>query len=130
MTLEELRAQYPELVAEVEAGAQASGAADAAKAERDRISAIDEVAGLFSADLVQEAKYGEHPCTAQELAYRAAVKAAKDGQKFLTNAILDNSQSGAQSVPAAPAPSPAPQTEAQKQKEIRDAIHNMLGGNK
>ena len=130
MTLEELRAQYPELVAEVEAGAQASGAADAAKAERDRISAIDEVAGLFSADLVQEAKYGEHPCTAQELAYRAAVKAAKDGQKFLTNAILDNRQSGAQSVPAAPAPSPAPQTEAQKQKEIRDAIHNMLGGNK
>ena len=130
MTLEELRAQYPEMVAEVEAGARASGAAEAAQAERDRLSAIDEVAGLFSADLVRDAKY-DHPCTAQELTYRAAVKAAQAGRQFLTDSALDNAQSGVQSVPAAPAPSAAePMTEAQKQKQARDAIHAMLGGNK
>lgn len=107
MTLEELRAQYPELVAEVEAGAQASGASDAAKAERERIAAIDEVASLFPADLVNAAKYGDKPMTAQELSYQAAIRSAKEGKQFLANLKIDSNESGANEVAPAPAPSVA-----------------------
>lgn len=105
MTMEELRAQHPELVEQIEAAARAAGdndATSAAQAERDRIAAIDEVAGLFDPAMVQEAKYGEHPCTAEQLAYRAAKKAAKDGKKFLADLADDADESGANGVPAAP----------------------------
>ena len=100
MTLDELRAQYPELIAE----AEGSGAVSAAQAERDRLSAIDEVASLFPADLVQAAKYGDHPMTAQDLAYQAAIQAAQTGRNFLRDMDVDNKASGANDVAPAPAP--------------------------
>lgn len=100
MTLDELRAQYPELIAE----AEGSGAVSAAQAERDRLSAIDEVASLFPADLVQAAKYGEHPMTAQDLAYQAAIQAAQTGRNFIRDMDADNKASGANEVAPAPAP--------------------------
>lgn len=129
MTLEELRAQSPELVAEIEAGARASGAAEAARTERERIAAIDEVAGLFSPDLVHEAKYGDAPMTAQELAYQAAVRASRDGRKFLNNMQADCAESGAAQVAAVPPKADsAPQTDAQKRAEAKRRIHDLLNG--
>lgn len=88
MTTQELRAQYPEQVAEVEAEARAAvdntEAVNAAvQAERTRMQEIDAVAGLFDAESVREAKYGEHPISAQELAYQAAQNAAKQGTAFM-----------------------------------------------
>ena len=56
------------------------------------------MAGLFDAETIREAKYGEHACTAQEMAYRAAMKAAASGGKFLAALEADNSASGAQDV--------------------------------
>lgn len=108
MTTKELRDQYPEQVAQVEAEALATAdhteAVNAAvQAERNRLAAIDEVAGLFPTDLVQEAKYGENPCTAAELALKAAQKAAKAGSKFLADAKADTADSGTDKVGAAPA---------------------------
>lgn len=107
MTKEELRAQYPDQVAEVEAEARAAVDASAAtnsavQAERDRLAAIDEVAGLFDPQLVHEAKYGDTPCTAAELALKAAQKAAKQGSKFLADASDDAAASGAGAVGAVP----------------------------
>lgn len=107
MTKEELRAQYPDQVAEVEAEARAAVDTSAAtnsavQAERDRLAAIDEVAGLFDPQLVHEAKYGDTPYTAAELALKAAQKAAKQGSKFLADAADDAAASGAGAVGAVP----------------------------
>lgn len=109
MTKEELRAQYPDVVGQIEAEARA--AADhteavntAVQAERKRMQEIDAVAALFNPDVVQEAKYGEHPCNAQELSYRAAQAAAKQGTNFLAALGEDSKNANTAGVGAAPAP--------------------------
>ncbi len=107
MTIEEFRAQHPDEVAQVEAEARASvdnteAISNAVQRERERMAAIDEVASLFDPQQVHEAKYGEHPCTAAELALKAAQAAAKAGSKFLSDANADTSDSGANGVGAAP----------------------------
>lgn len=125
-TLEELRAESPALVAEAESAASAS----AVQAERSRLQEIDAVAGLFSAEMVNEAKYGENACNAQELAYRAAQAAVANGQQFLNNMAADAQASGAAAVPAAPAPEedPAPEanTPEEKMAAARAAIKELL----
>lgn len=112
MTLEELRAQYPDLVQAVEADAQTAASA-AVQAERERVAAIDEIAHLFPDDMVQEAKYG-NPCTAEQLAYRAAKAASAKGQKFMTDLKADAEESGVAQVSAAP-------PVAEKEDPIADA---------
>ena len=123
--LEELRAENAELaealLAEARAAVSASGAAapapapavtpapapqssggdDPAQAERKRIQEIDALAGLFDAETINAAKYGDHPCTAQDMAYRAAQKASQQGRQFLAALEADTAASGAQDVGAA-----------------------------
>lgn len=95
-TLEELRAENPELLAQIEQ----SAANDAVQAERDRMQAIEEIAPTIGdAQLVAEAKYGK-PCTAADLALAAAKKHAKAGSMFLSDAAEDFSASGAAEVNA------------------------------
>lgn len=107
--LEELRAENPELaeqlLAEAKAAAsQDAGTVDAAvEAERKRIAEIDEIAALYDDETVNEAKFGENPCTAQEMAFAAAKKAAKEGQKFVGDLKDDTKASGAGDVNATPA---------------------------
>ena len=100
MTLDELRAQEPELVQQIENAA----AQTAVEAERARLQRIDEVAGLFDDALVAEAKYGAGACSAQELAFRAAQAAAKAGTAFLSDLAKDAKASGTGGVAAAEAP--------------------------
>ncbi len=107
MTAEELRAQYPDQIAEVEAAARAAvdntDAVNAAvQAERNRLAGIDEVAALFDPAIVHEAKYGENPCTAAEMTLKAAQAAAKKGSKFLADAKDDAADSGAADVEGVP----------------------------
>lgn len=78
-----------------------TGAPDPVQVERQRIQDIDALAGLYDAETVQQAKYGENACTAQEMAYRAAQKAAKQGRNFVASLEADTSASGAQQVGAA-----------------------------
>lgn len=99
MTLEQLRQQEPALVSEIQSAAAA--------AERQRIADIDVVASLYSYELVHEAKYGEKPCTAQELTYRAAVEATKKGGQALAAMEADAAASGGANVGAAAPPSDA-----------------------
>lgn len=81
--------------------AQDSGTPDKVQAERLRLQEIDRLAGLFDAETINAAKYGEHPCTAQEMVYQAAQKAAQQGRQFLAALEADTAASGAQDVNAA-----------------------------
>lgn len=106
MTKGELKAQYPELVAEIEADMAAGNteAVNAAiKEEQKRIKEIDQIASLYPEALVTEAKYGDNACTAQELAYRAARQAAKKGRQFVDDLEKEAKDSGANDVPSAQA---------------------------
>jgi ATP-dependent protease ClpP protease subunit len=107
MTIEEMRAAHPEVVAQIENAAATAALAqantDAVNAERQRLEAIDSIAASIpDQQLVHDAKYGENPCTAQELCFRVMQKSAASGQQFLANYQADGAASGAASVGAAP----------------------------
>ncbi len=134
--LEELRVENPELAAQVEREIKAVVSADqnnavnaAATAERERLSKIDEIAHLFDSETVREAKYGENPCTAQEMTFRAAQKAAKSGSAFMANALADNRNSGANGVTATPGAveEGKAKTSEERMNEARGAIKSLFG---
>lgn len=110
--LEELRQENPALaealLAEAKAAVSAPPApaaqADPIQAERKRLQEIDAVAALYDDETVREAKYGEHPCTAREMTYRAAQKAVQQGRKFLADAMADAKASGVDEIGAVPPP--------------------------
>ena len=81
---------------------------DCVQAERQRLQEIDALAGLFDVETIHAAKYGEHPCTAQEMAYQAAQKAAQQGRQFLAALEADAKSSGTQTISAA-APANTPE---------------------
>lgn len=107
MTLEELRAQEPDLVSQIEQdarnAAQTQASADAVTAERQRLAEIDSIAATIpDQQLVHDAKYGDKPCTAQELCFRVMQQSAASGQSFLANYTADGAASGTAKVGAAP----------------------------
>lgn len=103
MTAEELRAQQPELVAQIEREAVANAHNEAVEQERARIQAIEEIeAGIGDDQLIRDAKYGEKPMTAEQLAFAAMKKQAVLGIQHLKNIKDDAAASGAANVGAAP----------------------------
>ena len=121
MTLEELRAQYPDLIAE----AERTAAAQATASERQRLEEIDNVAAsIGDADMVREARFGQTACDARELAYRAAVKSAKKGGQFLAAMTDEAKAAAAVASAAAPAPSAA-KTEEQMMEEARQFAKSL-----
>ena len=67
--------------------------------ERQRIQEIDQLSGMISdKKLLNEAKYGKHPMTAQELAYKVMVNTNKAGKKFLNVWESDVEDSGVNDV--------------------------------
>ena len=109
-TIEELRTEYPELTKQLEAEAKAAAPAvpntsaeEAVAAERTRQKEIDEIAAAVNdPELVNEAKYGEKPCSAQELAFCAMQKQSKQGEQHTTNTAADYQASNAAKVGATP----------------------------
>lgn len=103
-TQEELRNAFPELVAQIENAAIAQGASQ----ERNRIQEIESVqAAIADTQMVQDAKYGEKPMNAQQLAFAAMQKQAAAGVTMVGNLITDTKASGAADV----VPTPAQQEE-------------------
>lgn len=103
MTLEEMKTQYPELVAQLEGQAAETAIAEAIARERMRIKDIESIeASVGAPGLVMEAKYGDKPCTAEQLALKAMQKQSLLGTKHLANTSADASDSGATGVGAAP----------------------------
>lgn len=98
--LEELRAAYPEFVAQAEAQAEANGR----NAERARIEGIEAIAcAIGDEKMVHDAKYGEKPMNAEQLAFAAMKAQAAIGATVLNKLEGDNKNSGAAGVVATPA---------------------------
>lgn len=136
MNLDELRAQYPDLVAEIENAARNSvDVAAAIATERSRIADIDSIAASIPDQaMVNEAKYGESACTAQELSFRVLQNSARQGAQFLTAMQADNAVSGTEGVGAAPVNGTEPvntkEADEAELKTVFDAFNKMRGVSK
>lgn len=117
MTLEELRAQEPDLVSQIEADAVSASAnsnetavANAVTAERERLQRINEIAGnIADRELVNAAMFGENPMTAEQLAFEALKRTQNAGARFVQDLENDANNSGANSV--APAANGGPEVD-------------------
>ena len=137
MTLEELKAQEPDLVSQIEqaaVGAATAQTTDAVTAERQRLAAIDSIAASIpDQKMVHDAKYGDNPCTAQELCFRVMQQSAASGQNFLANYEKDGAASGAEGVGAAPNNGAGVNQEEQDAADIQavvNAYNQTKGGMK
>lgn len=137
MTLEELKAQEPDLVSQIEqaaVGAATAQTTDAVTAERQRLAAIDSIAASIpDQKMVHDAKYGDNPCTAQELCFRVMQQSAAAGQQFLTNYATDGAASNVANVGAAPnggAPSTQAEQDAADIQAVVAAYNQTKGGAK
>ena len=88
-----LKSVYPEFVDQI--------VADAVKAERERLKAIDEIAAGIPGDVLTRAKYDE-PISAADLALAQMKANNKAGQQTLNNIVDDLANSGASSVGTTP----------------------------
>lgn len=119
-----LRAAFPELVAQIESEAIANARKEGADAERERIKAIDEIENAIAdKTLLTEAKYGDSPMTAEEIAMRALQLQAQTGANVLNALNVDANASGTNSVGTLPAepndkPIEDPVAEAKRIAEI------------
>lgn len=103
--MEDLRTAAPDLLAQAEADARAEGV----RAERERLQGIEAIQAVIGDKaLVEQAKYGEKPMNAQELAFEAMKASAAQGASVLAGMEADTTNSGAANVTAAPAPAVEP----------------------
>jgi len=111
MTLDELRKEHPELCEQILAEAKTADAAaeeqavkDAVAAERQRIKDIESIEdSIADRELIRDAKYGEHPMDAKDLAFAAMQKQAAIGAKVLHDMQEDTKNSGVMDIGAEPA---------------------------
>lgn len=126
-TVDELREAYPEMISQVEAAAQARGGA----AERERIQRIEAIeAAVGDAELINAAKYGEKPMTAEQLAFAAMQKQAAIGASVLVGIEKDAKNSGADAVASSSVPVQEPKMTEDEQAEalLINAIKNKKEG--
>lgn len=134
--LEELRAAHPVLVAQVENAARAEGRTEGANQERARIQGIEAIQNAIADQaLIRNAKFGEKPLTAEQLAFQAMQAQAAIGNTMLNNMATDAAASGAAAVVTAPNAGPevkaAEPTDAKAAADEAVKIFNMMnGGNK
>lgn len=82
-TTEELRQAYPDLVNQIENNAKETGKNEGITQERERIKGIDDIQNRIpDKSLVNESKYGNNTCTAQELAFNFMKKEETAGNDF------------------------------------------------
>lgn len=132
MTIDELREQEPELVnqiAQETRNEMQAQAADAVAAERRRLADIDSIAASIpDQQIVNDAKYGEEPCTAQELCFRVMQQSAASGQKFLEAYMKDGAASGTANVGAAPNGGAVPTQQEQDAAELQAVVNAYNAG--
>ena len=126
--VEDLRKAYPDLVTQVENAAQANGAS----AERQRIQGIESIQNAIGdAEMVRNAKFGEKPMNAQELAFAAMQKQAAVGAQMLGSLNADTKNSGAGNVNPTPAAPQEPKNKTDDEQAVDllvGAIKNMKEG--
>ena len=106
-TIDDLRKACPDLLAQAEKAAadaaMATATANAVAAERERLRGIDEIQNMIAdKNLLEQAKYGEKPMTAEQLAFAAMKAQASAGAKALVALENDSKVSGVEGVKAAP----------------------------
>lgn len=98
-TVEELRAQYPDLVAQIEDAAEEKARAE----ERNRIKGLEEISGAVADKaLMEEAKFGESPMTVEELSVTAMKQQSKLQASILKSLEEDAKNSGTGDIKASP----------------------------
>ena len=103
MNEQELRAQYPELVASIERAAVEAARTEIVASERARLQAIESIeAQIGDTQLIADAKYGENACDAAQLALKAMQKQAAQGAAFLDGVKNDAKNSGTAEVAGNP----------------------------
>ncbi|MCB6992903.1 Clp protease ClpP [bacterium 210820-DFI.6.37] len=129
-TVKELRDAYPDLVAQVETAAKEKAMAEGAASERNRIKEIEAIeAGVADKPLVDDAKFGESPLTAEQLALKAMQKQSAIGASVLNNLGDDTKASGAANIKADPKAAEEDEEEEEKEK-INDLVNvfNKING--
>lgn len=91
---EDLEKAYPEFCRNI--------ADQAAAAERQRMKDLDRIGASVPAELLNEAKYGDQPMDAKDLAFRALIAERKDGADYLEKMRDDAKDSRAGEVPPSP----------------------------
>lgn len=132
-TVEELRLECPDLVAQLEADTKKTAAAEAIAAERTRIKDIETIeAAVGDPELIADAKYGENPCTASDLSLKALQKQAQLGTKHLAATATDLQNSGAAGVGSIPngGTGEEPDDEVQQVSAIVDVYNQTKNGGK
>ena len=138
MDIKELKAAYPDLVNEIVEEAKATAQTErteavknaveeAVKAERKRIRDIDSIARTVGTDLVNEAKYGENPIDAKELAFRAMQDQQAKGAEYLKDRSAELERSNVNGVAANPVGGSESDTVA---KDIQDGANLLLANRK
>lgn len=134
--IEELRASYPDLLAQAETAAREEGRNVGITEERARIQEIEGIQNAIADQaLINAAKYGEKPLTAEQLAFQAMQAQAAIGAAVLANMAKDSEESNTEAVPAAPNNGPETQADdpVDTDKEIADTMNlfnKLIGGKK
>ena len=130
--VDELRNAHPDLVAQVENAARMEGANE----ERTRIQGIEAIQNAIADQaLIRNAKFGEKPLTAEQLAFQAMQAQAAIGNTMLNNMAADNAASGVAQVSSAPNAGPEVKDngpgDAKAAADEAVRLFNMMnGGNK
>lgn len=103
MNLEELRNAHPELLAEAENSAREAGRQEGINQERTRLQGIEAIENAIAdKDIVKNAKYGDNPITAEQLALKAMQQQAQLGVNMLKKMQSDTDDSGVKEVIGTP----------------------------
>lgn len=127
--IEELKAAYPDLMEQARAEAFDAGKADGVAAERERLQGIESIENsIQDKDLIHDAKYGDAPLNAEQLAFKALQKQSALGVTMLQDLKQDTEDSGVNGVAANPEPPQmsAEEKAASAEKAALDAVKNVL----
>ena len=136
MDIKELKAAYPDLIDQITEEARATAQTEnaeavknavdeAVKAERERMKEIDSIAQTVGAELVNEAKYGDTPMNAKDLAFKAMQDQQAKGTEYLKNRSQEIESSNVNNVTADPVCGSEKDTQV---KDIEDGAAMLLAG--
>lgn len=127
--LSDLKEAYPELMEQARAEAFDAGKAEGVAAERARLEGIESIENsIQDKDLIHDAKYGDTPLQAEQLALKALQKQSALGAVTIQNLQADTKESGVEGVTATPAQPQmsAEEVQAAEEKAALEAVKNAL----
>ncbi|MEE0433904.1 MAG: Clp protease ClpP [Peptococcaceae bacterium] len=131
--LNDLKEAYPDLMEQARAEAFDAGRTQGAADERARIQSIESIqSAVADKTMLDDAKFGEHPLTAEQLALKAMQSQAAIGHAMLDNLADDTKKSGVDDVKATPVQPEMSEAEkrAAQNKADADAALDFLFGKK